>query len=549
MKKIMQFSIPFIVACLMIGMSIYLAGVSSHATAAPSQSTPVGAILVTTLEDELISDGDCSLREAIQAANTNSYVDDCGTGDVLTDTITFDVEGTITVTNQLSVTASGPLVIDGGNVISTSGGGTTRVWWIETASILTLQRITIANGYVVDDGGGLYNQGSNVTLTNITFTNNQARMGGGMVNDANSSASLMRVIFNGNQTNFDGGSLYNQGEATLTDTIFSNNQTYYDGGGMVNNGGNVLLTNVTFSNNSTTEYYSSGGGMVNANEGFAKLTNVTFSGNSAETGGGGMHNSYGDAKLEDVTFTGNVNTYAGGGMSILGGLVEYTNVTFIDNYAGVMGGGLFESGTLNSSKYTNVTFSSNQAVQAGGGIYYDESYPTLTNITFSGNSATYGGGIYNHRSSPTLTNVTFFDNSAVLNGGGIYNIEYYGTGSHPILINTILWGNSPDQIFLADLSSATVTYSDIQGGWDGVGNIDSDPRLGPLQDNGGSTLTHALAWNSPAIDTGDNDQCPTTDQRGVIRPLDGNGDGKVVCDIGAYEKVYQPLVLLPLVLK
>ena len=127
MKKIIQFSIPFIAACLMLGIIFSLAGASNRAAAAPSPSNPEGAILVTTLEDELNSDGDCSLREAIGAANTNLPVDACGSGDVLTDTITFDVMGTITVASQLSVTAGGPLVIDGREVITTSANGTTRV--------------------------------------------------------------------------------------------------------------------------------------------------------------------------------------------------------------------------------------------------------------------------------------------------------------------------------------------------------------------------------------------------------------------------------------
>jgi CSLREA domain-containing protein len=70
------------------------------------------ALTVNTLEDELNSDGDCSLREAIEAANTNAAVDDCPPGNgVVTDTIVFSAAGTITLTQQLSVSAGGPLVI------------------------------------------------------------------------------------------------------------------------------------------------------------------------------------------------------------------------------------------------------------------------------------------------------------------------------------------------------------------------------------------------------------------------------------------------------
>jgi CSLREA domain-containing protein len=99
MNKILRFSIPIILACLFLGSFCYLVRASSRAIAAPSPTISEGAILVTTLEDELNSDGDCSLREAIEAANTNTPVDACPAGDsVITDTITFDVAGTITVT-------------------------------------------------------------------------------------------------------------------------------------------------------------------------------------------------------------------------------------------------------------------------------------------------------------------------------------------------------------------------------------------------------------------------------------------------------------------
>ena len=169
-----------------------------------------------------------------------------------------------------------------------------------------------------------------------------------------------------------------------------------------------------------------------------------------------------------------------------------------------------------SPSLTNVTFSANTA-KDGGGIYmeygFNDSTAMLTNVTFSYNIATYsGGGMYiDYNSSIILINVTMVNNSAN-SGGGIYSIN----NNIITLTNAILWGNSPDQIFG---EAYVVNYSDIQGGYPGEGNINSDPLLGPLEDNGGFTLTHALLQGSPAIDAGDISVCPLTDQASSSAPL------------------------------
>jgi len=274
--------------------------------------------------------------------------------------------------------------------------------------------------------------------------------------------------------------------------MFSENHSGGGGGGMYNDAdSHPTLTNVTFSSNSA---YDEAGGMVNW-ERNPTLTNVTFSTNSVyghntEFGGGGMSNIYSNPSLNNVTFSGN---------------------------------------TVSSPTSYDKTY--------GGGMYNRYSDPILTNVTFSGNSAgDYGGGMANRYSDPVLTNVTFFVNSvpAPGSGGGMYNQNY----SSPVMTNAILWGNTPNQIFSYDSGSIpTITYSDVEGGYTGAGNIDLDPLLGPLAENGGFTLTHALLDGSPAIDAGNPDPttCPATDQRGVTRPFDGDGDGLALCDMGAYE--------------
>jgi hypothetical protein len=151
-----------------------------------------------------------------------------------------------------------------------------------------------------------------------------------------------------------------------------------------------------------------------------------------------------------------------------------SNVTFSGNTARYDGGG----GMYNwesSPTLSNVTFSGNSTANFGGGMKnYESSSPTLTNVTFSGNSASYGGGMCNDRSSPTLSNVTFSGNSAANYGGGMYNWE-----SSPALTNCILWGNtapSGPQICSNLTSSPSVTYSLVQGGYAaGTDVIDADP--------------------------------------------------------------------------
>jgi hypothetical protein len=175
----------------------------------------------------------------------------------------------------------------------------------------------------------------------------------------------------------------------------------------------------------------------------------------------------------------------------------------------------------------NGTFSSNTAGDGGGGMYNENSSPTLTNITFTGNSAAYGGGMYNLISSPTLTNITFSGNSISYSdgGGGMYNEHT----SNPQIRNTIFWGNTGGQIFNYE-SIPYVSYSVVQGGYtDGTNIITTDPKLGALGNYGGFTQTIPLLAGSSAIDSGDDSVCPATDQRGVSRSQGAH------CDIGAYE--------------
>ena len=193
---------------------------------------------------------------------------------------------------------------------------------------------------------------------------------------------------------------------------------------------------------------------------------------------------------------------------------------------------------------TSSTVSGNTAGGDGGGIA--TAVATLTNSTVSGNTAAgAGGGI--HTSGLTLLNVTIADNSAHT-GGGVF-VENGGITS---VRNTIIALNKVDQqgvgpdVFgaftsgghnlIGDGSGSTGFTDGTNGDQVGTDANPIDPGLAPLANNGGPTQTHALLAGSRAIDRGDNTNAPATDQRGVSRPRDGDGNHTRIVDIGAFEK-------------
>jgi len=209
----------------------------------------------------------------------------------------------------------------------------------------------------------------------------------------------------------------------------------------------------------------------------------------------------------------------GGGIYNMGNL-SITRSSIQDNIA-LDGGGLSNNGTLNLN---NTTISNNQASLIGGGIINSNDL-TLNNTTISGNSAGgyTGGGIVNWGGSTSIANSILGGNTTANFGPDCYTP--YG----PIMSSGYnLIGNS-----------SNCSFSSTMGDQVGTSTSPINPRLGPLQDNGGGTLTHALLAGSPAIDHGNpaipgsssNNACLVTDQRGIIRPVG------LRCDIGAYEGV------------
>jgi uncharacterized repeat protein (TIGR01451 family) len=201
------------------------------------------------------------------------------------------------------------------------------------------------------------------------------------------------------------------------------------------------------------------------------------------------------------------------------------------NVATAGGGGVNNSGIMTIRRST---IDYNQA-RSGGAIDHLGYSLELTNDTLSNNTATDNGGGLHNRTTANLTNVTLHGNGAsgADSGGNIFND---GDSAQLALANTVVanagdGGNCVNSEGILNSLGHNLESTDTCG-FAAAGDItDTNPLLGPLQDNGGATRTHALLPGSPAIDAGANGACPGTDQRGVPRPQGSS------CDIGSYELI------------
>jgi hypothetical protein len=299
------------------------------------------------------------------------------------------------------------------------------------------------------------------------------------------------------------------------------------GGGILNDQATLTLTNCSVVDNAA---YSGGGGIYSSDGGSVTIVNSVISGNHAAGGqypyGGGVAGNsltiINSTISGSSTVGGGQKTFGAGGGIAGGGTI--TNSTITGNYAGLEGGGISGGGTI-----TNCTISNNGAgggtnnfPGTGGGIYGGG---TISNCTISGNSvfgsafkgAGLGGGIY-AVGTVTISNSTFSGNYIIEygNGGGICNRATLEIGN--TILNRTGFG---ENVFNngGTITSAGYNLSNDDGGGylNGPGDlINTDPLLGPLQDNGGPTQTHALLPGSPAVDAGDPSFAPPPwyDQRG-----------------------------------
>jgi CSLREA domain-containing protein len=520
---------------LLIALSISILLTASLLTAAsPVPLAPANNNLtVTTTADEYDSgdpgDDSCSLREAVTAAITNVAFGGCPAGSSTDyDIIKLSAE-TYTLTRAgyddsnesgdldfFDPDAAGPalyapavindIMIDGmgSDLTIIDGNGIDRVIDVFGSMSLQITRLTIRDGHSLNQdkngwGGGIYNAGV-LNLNSVTITNNISGRDASTVTDKH------------------GGGIYNSGRLLIAFATISNNQTHSgmgsgdfnggDGGGIYNTDtGNIDAVEVTIRDNLTGDTFDSstcacrgghGGGIYNA--GIFIIYDGTISGNR----------------------TGKSHASGPGGN---GGGIYNTNIMNI------------RSSTL-SSNVCGDNHDSESNGGSGGAIYNSTtgSFPgPIINTTISYNAAGNGspdgeaGGIFN---AADTTDITLHNTILALNtnpgntspecSGGIKSNDY-----------NLIYDTSGCMI------NGTITHNIPAG---------QDPLLGILKNNRGYTTTHALLLNSPAIDTGDDTDCLSNDQRQAYRPIDGDLDGIAHCDIGAYEReqyFFLPLMFTP----
>jgi adhesin HecA-like repeat protein len=310
-----------------------------------------------------------------------------------------------------------------------------------------------------------------------------------------------------------GGAIYNTGTLHLSTTTVTRNNTDDLGGGVYSRG-TFEAEDSQFTNNGAF-YVEEGGAVYNAENSVAVFKNCNFYSNGAGYNGGAIA-SYGTLQIEASKLLQNGSLDRGGAIFSRGSTTIHDSTLDENdtwNYAG----------TIDTSGFTEITGSviSNSYSWSGGTII-SGGVIQIRNSTISNNLGDYEAAALLNYGRATIDYTTMADNftNEPDAGGAILN---YGTVEikHSIIART-----HGSQSCIGPITSTGPNLADDSSC---AGFTVADPWLGPLQDNGGPTLTQALIHGSPAIDAAHDQACPATDQRGVARPV---GAG---CDLGAYE--------------
>ena len=536
------------------------------------RAASAATITVTTTADDVATNGNCTLREAVLAANHDVAVDKCAKGSGA-DTINLGA-GTYKLTlagagDDQSLTGdldvAGVLTLQGAGAASTTidaNGNENVVTALENAS-LTLKKLTIrgARSHSYLDGFGVLADRAAVTLEDCDVRDNRwaatfcdcvagscdcSPAGGGGIAGAGVFTVRRGRVFD-NYARYGGGMLLSGAAAVLDSVEVTRNHAIMGGGLFVDGGSSITISACDVHENHADQVSdfdptpSVGGVLLNmvSNVSDVVIENTKIRNNVAPDIGGvkiaGPGKGARPVTIRKAEITGNTTTGSSGGV-------------YVGNGALVLEDSLVQG---------------NRARLAGA-LYSASGYLTIRRSTFSANQAEYDGGVYITGSSSygtiDMSNTTISDNVASISGenltlrgpsGSLRNVTVYGAPAVPDVAdppvapgalsirNSIFVGSCPTQPGWVTLTSGGGNL-ESPGHRCGLANPDdvadvADPRLGPLAENGGYTPTHPLLPGSPAIDTGVATKCEAKDQRGITRPADGDRDGTATCDRGAYE--------------
>ncbi len=467
-----------------------------------------------------------------------------------------------------------------GNEAMRDGGGL----YVNCCGETTITNTMVNDNIAWDGGGGGFYNGGCCTQTDISdshFNRNFAEYGGGVYN-YDGSLTLTRSTVNGNGFLDEadepadgetpavindpvyaelGGGIYNEyAKVKLIESSVDNNFAD-DGAGIYNYDGslNTSLTSVNNNGRRTDElgnaYRTQFGGGIYTEYGETNLADSQVHANFAEEEGGGIFVYWDSLKLQgttvrrngfaDLSTVGAGHTKHGAGIYSYNSEVAMTDSTVDQNVAQLAGGGLYHGygqsaevpvGSIRRSTFSNNFVLGDEESAGQGGAVYNEGALSAVNSTVAENRAEDdGAGFYNDRQLRLQNNTIARNTARAGSGGGLHNegtaevedtilAENFANGE-----NSNCSGNTPSSEGHNLTDDRTCAF-----GARGDRNDVTDIGLGALRWNGGRTQTIALQEGSAALDSG---ECPMpeTDQRGVTRGLDGDGDGTAACDIGAFE--------------
>jgi hypothetical protein len=469
-------------------------------------------------------------------------------GDTLLLAVGSFLEENILVDKNLSIFGQGSST----TIVDAEQNG--RVFLIAEGIEASICGLTVTGGFIEGigtdtnlapgAGGGIFNDGT-LLLSEVIVEENSANLaGGGIWNNTDSEMHIRNSTIRLNIAGQSVGGFGNYYLSTMTidNSTISDNSSGGVGGAGGSAGNSFRISNSIISNN--TAPFLAGGlivihGLISV--GSVEIENTEFSGNSSGLGGAMVTNGIG-ATIENSRFLNNTAIQDGAGVAVVGqGVLQIADSTFSGNTAALNGGGILVIEDSRAFIVTS-TLTDNSASFGGGVSISQTSEVFITDSTISSNSATaQGGGIYESGLSTTTVNFSTIAFNTAPDGGGVYKTSGSALDTyHSIFSDNIandceadvgdVFNNATFSLF----SDASCTFSA------GANNqASTDPLLGPLQDNGGPTETHALTGASPAIDAGDTDCTITFDQRGEFRPVNIFGldpiDAQARCDIGSFE--------------